>query len=568
MKKTLIAIFILLFATNAWSAGKISDLGANSTPAGGDLIETVDVSDPSMAATGTNTKTTVTELFATPEPLGATTPNTVGATTVTASGVVSVDDTTDSTSSTTGSIHTDGGLGVAKDVYVDGGIIEADGVLKQNLLTNTQWMAASNSTFEDVGSDLVTNGDFATDITGWTDASTGSGSIAWNAGGFMDLIGLGLSDRAKARQNFAVTVGKLYDITFTLGSSSNEAVRIGSAFSLNDYTPSAYQAPGDGTFTFAFEATTATLYLEFEEAAANTMTLDDVEVFEKTPGFVAADDLCFDGWTKNTNLDVWRQHTDATVTKDGSFYAAKMTSGAADQRMKWPRDIHNNAEFYKKVEGRTLTVGYWAYSSDTTLETSFLEAGWTDQSTTVTANTWTWIEKTTTVSDGISQWQWGVNPTNGATVYISQPMLVFGSSIGSGNYAPIPNEVIWFENGVASTTLQANGFSDVGSTTLNMEADSNGAIGKGAAALFASAMLKDSGSAGEEFDSRIRLGGADSAFDAPIFFSAAGLANDSRAMPSAWIALDTNGDMQYQIDASGASTLDVVQFGILGIQTR
>ena len=85
MKKTLIAIFILLFATNAWSAGKISDLGANSTPAGGDLIETVDVSDPSMAATGTNTKTTVTELFATPEPLGATTPNAVSATTATVS---------------------------------------------------------------------------------------------------------------------------------------------------------------------------------------------------------------------------------------------------------------------------------------------------------------------------------------------------------------------------------------------------------------------------------------------------------------------------------------------------
>lgn len=63
-------------------------------------------------------------------------------------GAVSVDDTTESTSTTTGSIHTDGGLGVAKDIYAGDDVFLTSGaVLNFNAGNVTLTHAANALTF-------------------------------------------------------------------------------------------------------------------------------------------------------------------------------------------------------------------------------------------------------------------------------------------------------------------------------------------------------------------------------------------------------------------------------------
>ncbi len=357
-------------------------------------------------------------------------------------------------------------------------IATTDGVLKENLITNSGFDVWSNSTLENVGSDLITNGAFGSDAswnkqTGWTITS---GVARASSSGAANTINQTLSGSP-------VVSGKLYRVIYTAVNYS------GGSFRFDFGSTTGVVRSANGTYTEIFEGGGSS---NVGIASVTTLTcdFDNISIYEVTPACIAANTVSLDGWKKSTNADLYREHNGSN-TKDGSFYSLYIKPTVAGQTCDWPQD-NNEPTHLARFAGRTVTFGCWMKSDNSSAGIYIHDNDAAVHGSHTGGGGWEWLEATKTLASDIDEFM-AVIRGYGET-YASQPMLVFGNSIGSGNYTRPQGEIVWFE-----ATQGSNEFnnSTVGDTVeVKITADSDGVVPKGVKAVYATLEGKAAASPG------------------------------------------------------------------------
>jgi len=189
-----------------------------------------------------------------------------------------------------------------------------------------------------IGDELVTNGTFDSGISGWTDASSGTSSFTASSGrGLLTVVG---ADRARARQSFSVTVGKIYRVSFEVF----DVIDVNIGHSVDASTEYRAGAASVGTNVILFVAVASTVYFQFHHVVAGTREFDNVSVREIDPLAVSIQmdgRMAYADEGASTEVRFWRwradssnqilSRIDASGSLVGRYITQQTASGTYDQ---------------------------------------------------------------------------------------------------------------------------------------------------------------------------------------------------------------------------------------------
>ena len=157
-----------------------------------------------------------------------------------------------------------------------------------------------------------------------------------------------------------------------------------------------------------------------------------------------------------------------------------------------------------------------------------------------------WLEVTHTVSTDVTDLRFILFDADTAVdIYVSQPMLVFGSAIGAGNYSRPSGEIVWCETAVGVQQNVSPAAAD--DKILNLEALSNGKIPKGAKAINLRVSVRNSSvtsSQGVEY-------GPSSTYSE--WLNVLPMVNGFTTNAVAWVDCDSNGDIYQKVSEADAT---------------
>lgn len=176
------------------------------------------------------------------------------------------------------------------------------------------------------GPELVTNGDFDTDLTGWVDRTTGAGSATWTADG-VEITRVDGSNTGQITQDVAVTEGEWYQFTFTGVSGGGAAFRLGSTTANNQLYDSTFPI---GPRNVIVRATTSLISVGIRGAInGSTTVVDNVSMWHlpghhlTAPSDAARTTLQANGTLNDDNVD------DALIAPITGTYSAYIAAGAS-----------------------------------------------------------------------------------------------------------------------------------------------------------------------------------------------------------------------------------------------
>ncbi len=444
----------------------------------------------------------------------------------------------------------------------------------QNILTNSGFGVWSNSTLENYGAAIADDDCADDDTADWTKAGTAALSFDTDHYEFSTSGGEGRTSLG----NLSFKAGHLYLIQCDIkdGTQAGATLQLKAYDGASHYTEVTTTA-GWVTESCLFEAgsTTATGWAgiyETDDLSGNNIEIKNFTCYEVTPGCIAANALGPDGWSHHTSgVDLWRE-PNGDNTKSGSYFAMKITPALQDDYVYFPNATIATFPFwYKRFQGKTLTFGAWVKSStanDARIAIYTSEDGYTYSSYHSGGGSYEWLEVTATVNAAASSLYAMIRFSNASpgTAYMSQPILVFGSSIGEGNYSSTPGEWVYTEAPIipADWTLTTSGIS-TGAAIINLEVQSKGMIPKGALAVLLLATARDSNSAGGG-NCYIHFGRSSSNYYA-LRVDIDEIDDDLKISNSGIVPCDSNGDIYYSATATGSGTMDV-SLNIVGVQLR